>query len=194
MTAAPSSAEAMENRERRGDWGLTVTGRQFWPADPRLGDVVIEDIAHSLAHQCRFAGHTREFYSVAQHSVLVSRLCSPANRLAGLLHDSTEAYTQDIIKPLKRQLAGYKELEDAWAVCIGLTFGVELLDLAPEIHRADLLALVAERRDLMAEHASWKSLPGDVFRARCVERIDPWLPEKAEREFLFAWRKLRGPL
>ena len=57
---------------RVGDWIQVYTGGQFWPLDPRPEEIHIEDIAHALALTCRFTGHCREFYSVAQHSLLVS--------------------------------------------------------------------------------------------------------------------------
>ena len=55
-----------------------ASGELFWPLQPRENEIEIEDIAHGLSQICRFTGHTRSFYSVAQHSVLVSRLCPPA--------------------------------------------------------------------------------------------------------------------
>lgn len=47
--------------ERTGGWGCTASGRRYWPADPRAEDICIEDIAHALAHQCRFGGHVSRF-------------------------------------------------------------------------------------------------------------------------------------
>lgn len=73
----------------RSDWIATFTGGVFFPLAPRVEDVRISDIAHALSMLCRFAGHTRGFYSVAQHSVLVSRLCSQQDALWGLLHDAS---------------------------------------------------------------------------------------------------------
>lgn len=185
----PPAAE----RPRIGDWGLTFTGSQFWPQDPRIGDVCITDIAHSLAHQCRFAGHTWTTYSVAQHSVIVSRACWPEHALIGLLHDATEAYLQDVIKPLKKALHGYAALERAWAYCIGLTFGLDdkLVELPGDVHRADRMVLVAERRDLMAPNGAWKF---GVNEPAWPDRIDPWSPERAKSEFLMRFRLLGGAL
>lgn len=178
-----------EPRPRNGDFGLTSSGRRFWPADPRLDDICLDDIAHALSMQCRFAGHCRQFYSVAQHSVLVARLVSPANILVGLLHDATEAYLQDIIRPLKRELrANYKPLETSWAHAIGLVFGLgdRLVELPEEVHAADREVLVAEHRDLMAPSEHWP------FVESTLPRIEPWGPERAGMEFLRAFRAYGG--
>ena len=61
---------------RKGDWLSTYTGKQFYPLDPREEDVDINDIVHSLSQQARFNGHSVKFYSIAQHSTLVSLLTS----------------------------------------------------------------------------------------------------------------------
>jgi 5'-deoxynucleotidase YfbR-like HD superfamily hydrolase len=179
------------DRARIGDWATTSTGRQFWPQDPRIGDVCLEDIAHALAFQCRFAGATWTHYSIAQHSVLVSRACKPENALVGLLHDATEAYLQDIIKPLKRALTGYIELERAWSICIGLVFGLsdKLVELPQDVHAADRMVYAAEWRDLMPAHALSKL---SVDEPRWPDRIDPWTAERAKAEFLRRFRVLGG--
>lgn len=85
----------------RSDWMQTYTGRVFWPLEPRPEDVDIVDIAHALANLCRYGGHSKVFYSVAHHSVLVSQIVPPADALWGLMHDSAEAYVIDLIRPIK---------------------------------------------------------------------------------------------
>lgn len=118
---------------RVGGWIQTASGRQFWPLDPRIEDVHPPDIIDHLSKICRFAGACRKFYSVAQHSVLVSEIVqeigrepdcsgggagggggsgaggfSPMQRLqaalVGLWHDAAEAYIGDITRPFKRHL------------------------------------------------------------------------------------------
>ena len=96
---------------------ITYTGKIFNPLDPKIEDIDIEDIAHSLSMQCRFNGHIEQFYSIAQHSVLVSYVCEEINSLdalSGLLHDASEAYICDIPSPIKKtqQFAQYREVED----------------------------------------------------------------------------------
>lgn len=183
--------------ERRGNWQQTYTGRQFWPCDPRPEDVVIEDIAHALSNLCRFAGHCREFYSVAEHSVWVARAVaryarecgSPAAwadqlSLAGLLHDAAEAYCVDVPRPLKPFLTGYREIEHGVAAVIAERFGfsVELFD-HPFVKRADESLLMTEKRDLMAPPpAPWTFAQG--VEAECVGNVSmPWGPREARAAF-----------
>jgi len=99
-------SETITNKEV---WIATYTGGRFYPLDPRPEDVCIADIAHSLSQICRFNGQTLQFYSVAQHSVLVSKLLgqggpSPIHEFMGLKHDAAEAYLCDLVRPIKREL------------------------------------------------------------------------------------------
>lgn len=168
-------------------WIQTYTGGKFYPTDPQVDDVNIRDIAHSLSNQCRFAGHTRKFYSIAQHCYLVSQVCYPADALDGLLHDAAEAYMCDMPRPIKYSpgLEGFKELEKKIEAVIQKKF-----NLGPEpqsVKDADKRLLYTERRDLLP-HLSWednKSTWGMGLRAEpLVDKIDPWPPNKAETMFL----------
>lgn len=97
-------------RDRRGEWILTFSGERFYPFSPAPEEVKTKDIAHALANICRFNGHTRGFYSVAAHSVHVSRLVPPEFALEALLHDAAEAYVGDMVRPLKRGLPAFEEV------------------------------------------------------------------------------------
>jgi hypothetical protein len=76
---------------------------------PHPEDIQLDDVAHMLANECRFAGACARGYSVAEHAVLVARElrrrgADPVTVLRGLHHDDPEAYLKDIPKPLKRAL------------------------------------------------------------------------------------------
>lgn len=83
------------------NWIMTRTGKKFFPCNPRIEDVDVEDIAHALSHICRFGGHSSRFYSVAEHSIVASVLCPDEFKLKGLLHDAAEAYLGDVPSPMK---------------------------------------------------------------------------------------------
>jgi len=129
----------------------TFTGRKCWPCDPRPEDICIEDIAHALSLLCRFTGHVREFYSVADHSLRVAELCSPENQLWGLLHDASEAYLADVARPVKRNAifgAYYKTVEKGLMKAICEKFELPEVE-PPEVKEWDNILLRTEQRDLM---------------------------------------------
>ena len=95
----------------------TYTGRQFAPMRITPEDVCLEDIAHALSLLCRGGGQLRWFYSVGQHSIncareALARGWSERMALICLLHDASEAYISDIIRPVKMHLSNYREIED----------------------------------------------------------------------------------
>jgi hypothetical protein len=154
----------------------TYTGVPFDFTNIRPEDINLEDIARSLSLQCRFNGHTLAFYSVAQHSVLVSRVVipSPGDTIAtqkwGLLHDAAEAYVCDLPRPVKEWLrkdstaytSSYDVLEGAIAVAIRQKFVSINLDhdIKMAVHHADNVLLATEKRDLMAPcPRDWGELP-----------------------------------
>lgn len=114
--------------DRKGDWMLTASGRQFWPCDPRVEDVDIFDICTALAQMCRYGGHTGHYYSVAQHSVELARYFlkrndKPLARWA-LLHDGGEAYVADVIRPIKPFLGNYRQIESEVERVVWTRFGL----------------------------------------------------------------------
>lgn len=166
----------------------TFSGQRFYPLEPRIDCVSIDDIAHGLAYQCRFNGQTREFYSVAQHSLIVSSLVPTDLRLAALLHDAAEAYLGDMVKPLKVLMPEFAVLEDKVTALIAKAFAIDFSDYGP-IKRADLIALATEKRDLMPQSVErWAYL--DDIRA-LPERIVAMHPADAKRAFLTEFARLR---
>jgi len=165
----------------------TYTGKHYYPLDPRPNQVCIEDIAHALSLLCRFAGHVREFYSVAQHSLLVSRHVPPGLALHGLLHDAAEAYLNDLITPVKDHLTNYREIEHLNQSVIYRALGAEG-DLEPlAVKQADTRALVTEIRDLMPAECTYGWMADwEPFE----EVIVPVPPATAESLFLRRWEEL----
>lgn len=169
-----------------GDTGYstiqTFTGRFVNPLRIYASDVEIVDIAHALGNVCRFQGHVRAFYSVAQHCVLTAALVPPEKALWALLHDSPEAYLCDLAGPIKRDTdlgVLFKRAELAAATAIESAFRLPPGAFEDEdVKRADWAILQVEGRQLMPpnEWARADILPG--------MHIEPWTPQRAKTEFL----------
>ena len=177
----------------RGTWIVTASGRTFDLADPRPADVHPADIAHALSHVCRFGGHVRTFYSVAQHCVLVSRLVPADHALAGLLHDGAEAFVGDMVGPLKWRLPEFEAVERRVAAAVARRFGLDSAALhAPEVVAADLQALGAEARVLLPPPTRpWLELER-VDALPAVLSVTPWSSRTARTAFLERLRDLRA--
>ena len=140
--------------ERAGDWMQTFSGRKFWPIDPRADEVHIEDIAHALSLMCRFNGHCTKFYSVAEHSVYVSRACDQRDALWGLLHDAAEAYVADIVRPAKRFIAGYADVEARIMLAVTARFNLPA-EMPDSVRRADDAILADEMAQITRHNGEW---------------------------------------
>jgi uncharacterized protein len=126
----------------------TVSGKLIDLRNPSYEAIEIYDIANALAHICRFGGHSRNFYSVAQHSLLVCALAPEELKKEALMHDAAEAYTGDVIKPLKNQLGSkFHTIESEFNTLIGLKF---------ELHPLKLQAI--KEYDIQALHLEHKAL------------------------------------
>lgn len=172
----------------------TFTGRTFSPLAPVAGRIFVEDIAHALANQCRFSGHVRHRYSVAEHSVRVAESLhrsGPRVQLWGLLHDASEAYLVDLPTPLKRD----PRIGDAYCVAerrlmraVCRRFGLPAREPL-SVRLADAVLLATEVRDLMhGDRDYWRKIEADPL----PERIRPWGDGVAEAEFLRLFKSLGG--
>lgn len=154
--------------DRKGDFIGVYGGKKFWPLDPRPEDVDMIGVAHALSQVCRFNGHTKFHWSIAQHSLLVEKILSEYMgqhdnyriRLIGLLHDASEAYISDLLRPFKKDVVGYKEIEEAVEDSIleycGLT---NITEKEHEmVKQADNSALILEALTLMNPGEDWSMM------------------------------------
>lgn len=165
-------------------WILSYTGKKINFTSPNVNDIDIVDIAHSLSMLCRFGGHTNRFYSVAEHSVHVSKLVPKSRRLEALLHDAAEAYLVDIPTPIKNYMPNYKRMEDHLLRVIYQKFGISTSGDYGPIHYADRQMLLAEKEVLLYDpNKLWA--PFDVNSVE-IPKVDFYFatPSKAESIFL----------
>jgi 5'-nucleotidase len=180
----------LEPEARRSDWINTYLGHKIYPLDPDPTAIDILDVAHALSIFPRFCGHTRCFYSVAEHSVYVSQYCPREFALWGLLHDASEAYLGDITRPLKRTetMAPYRDSEKRLMSVICERFGISKQEPA-EVKEADQRLLYTEAIQLFPRrNADWRQhaepYPGLIIRGLN--------PEAAESLFLRRYVELTG--
>lgn len=194
------SMETTNNDWHRGDWMQTFTGRRFYPLDPRPEDIDPIDIAHALSMLCRYAGHVKKFYSVAEHCVHMSRAVPQEFALEALLHDATEAYVVDVPRPLKIHLPDFQAVEARVAVVIAQRFGHQKLvpsgeGLAivesPEVKDADM-RIVLDERDALLSPTSYRWVMENA--APLGAPIEGWLPARAEAEYLHRLEELGVPI
>lgn len=178
----------------------TYMGWKFWPLNPRVEDVNIEDIAHHLSIVNRWTGATSQPISVARHSLFVAKLLGdyPAEtQLKGLLHDSSEAYLSDIARPIKKLIPNYKAYEQQLLDCIFTAFGLST-GMPKDVHWADNVMLVHEGvlfmqgRDGDDFHnstlydADWRDYVWDSYEN------EGWSPQNDKWDFMREYLNLAG--
>ncbi len=192
------------DRARTHNYIRTSTGRIIRIEDPRWcfenQQISIRDIGHALAHVSRYGGHASGFYSVAQHSVIASRLAVHGDKLWALLHDAPEAYMGDLVSPLKRSFPGWKVLEREWDIVMRSLFRIAAPNnniLAQEIRvkGIDLQLLGREIHDLLPFGEEDATMIG-YYEGQSYTDLDPikelWTPERARTEFLAEFALLTG--
>jgi hypothetical protein len=170
-------------------WIGTATGAAFNVIDPRVEDVRLNDIAAALSKQCRYAGHCRRFYSVAEHSVHVAHLTSGGAKLklAALLHDGSEAYLVDIPRPIKNAMPEYRAIEDR--LVIFERFGLDgLWPLPHEIVDLDVRILHDECAQNVAKPPVPWGFPGEAVGVE----LQYWTPIAAASWFISEFYRYGG--
>ncbi len=176
----------------------TKNGNMFDPKTGHLDVIDIDDIAHALSNISRYAGHCRSFYSVAEHSVLVSRITRKLwpddidTIWAGLLHDATEAYITDLPTPLKVLLPQYIKIEDALTVKIARKFKIRWNKrIVQRVKIADLVALSTEARLLFANVDHWDIIKEYEPVNSLLNKNFPVGPGTAKGLFLREFRRVQ---
>jgi len=143
-------------------------------------EICIADIAHALSLICRFNGHVKKFYSVAEHSLRVATILPYEYRLQGLLHDAAEAYVMDIPRPIKRAYHLH-HIEEPVTRAIFEKYGVAL-PLPEDVLEADEILIATEARDLCTNTKDWhfekQPLPEKIHPMKCKE-VNIWFLEMA---------------
>lgn len=171
----------------------TVSGKKFFLFRPEFD---IQDIAHALGNNCRYTGHVKRRYSVAEHSVLVSLIMEDqnlGNPYEGLMHDAHEAYIGDMASPWKRLLPDYNAHEAR--VELAMRRWARLPDkISREAKIADYTALILEARVLLPSKAKdWPMAPEVIAMANKVQEdymISCYDPDAARHHFLVRYAEL----
>lgn len=169
---------------------LTYTGKIFDPLDMNVEDVDIKDIAHALSYSCRFNGHCRNFYSIAEHSYAVSRYlefigCDARIQMRGLLHDGAEAYLGDIIRPIKQEVSVLEIYERFILDRIFIKYEVKLSTPSPG--DLDLIIMEADDKILLTE--AERLIDGDTscWNLNCTASLSKEALQKSMPEVHFGW-------
>lgn len=170
---------------KSGSYIQTYTGKRFYLENLEPDEIDILDIAHALSNTCRFTGHTRWFYSVAQHSVLVSHQVPAEDALSALLHDASEAYLADVSRPVKllSGMEAYHAIEATVMQAIAKKYGFAF-PLPESVKIADGRMLFTEKRDLLRP-LNWR-YEIEPYPAL----ITPVSPQEAKQAFLSRFREL----
>lgn len=176
--------------QRVGQWMATYTGQRFWPLDPRASEMRIVDVAHHLAMMPRFGGAVKDHYSVAEHCVIGSHLVPAEYALEFLLHDASEAYSADMIRPIKYHSAvgvAFREMEQAIDWVVRAKWELPPL-CSPSVTRIDNDLCEAEKRQVFLKY------PGDLEAYILPEaKLHFWPWRKAEARFMARFVELTRP-
>jgi hypothetical protein len=182
-------------KAKKGDqWISLLSGGHFNYNKPEESDVTIDDIASALSNVCRFSGHLPRFYSVAQHLVNASRIVPVGDEFTALMHDTAEAFTNDLPTPLKWALPIFKELEVSIESAMSKKFSFEY-PYPASVKEADTVMLILEKLYVKEDKSEWPMY--EKYTAEVVEPfkkmvdLESWQPRRAKREFLERYYELQ---
>jgi hypothetical protein len=173
--------------------GITLlSGCMFNYTKPEESEVTIEDIASALSNVCRFSGHLPRFYSVAQHLVNTSRIVPVDDAFTALMHDTSEAFTNDLPTPLKAAFPIFKELETKIEKAMSNKFDFEF-PYPDAVKLADTQMLLLEKTYVKEDKHKWEYYKGVKFKHLLPKvDLDSWQPRRAKREFLERYYELKS--
>jgi hypothetical protein len=173
-------------------WIGLLSGAQMNYNFPEKSDVTLDDLASALSNICRFSGHLPCFYSVAQHLVNTSRIVPVEFAFDALMHDTAEAFTNDLPTPLKWALPIFKELEVKIEGAMAKKFGFNY-PYPPEVKDADTNMLILEKLYVKKDDRPWPHYEGiHVDHLLPLVDLKPWQPVRAKREFLERFEELNN--
>lgn len=176
--------------KQKDQWIALLSGATFNYNQPEKSDVTIEDIASALSNVCRFSGHLPVFYSVAQHLVNTSYIVPEEMAFTALMHDTAEAFTNDLPTPLKWAFPIFKELETKIEEAMANKFGFQF-PYPPEIKEADTNMLILEKLYVKEDKSDWPNYRGiEVDHLLDKVNLKSWQPVRAKREFLERFEEL----
>lgn len=166
---------------------ISVTGGEYFDLlNPRGFDYSVETIAHALSNLCRYTGHVTQFYSVAEHCVLVSLAVPKKYALEGLLHDASEAFVGDVSSPLKKLIPEYKKIEEDIQAAIAEHYNL-VYPFPEEIHKGDKQLYWSERKVIApAVDSLWHK----NFRASRKVEPQGWSPKLAKKRFISRYNEI----
>ena len=165
----------------------TLSNKRFHFLNPSPEEVCIEDVSHALSMNCRYSGHVKEFYSVAEHSCYIHDLVEAVGEdvalcFSALMHDASEAYLCDIPRPIKPHLTNYFELEGKAEKVIQEKFGFEPMNWLIKYYDTHICG--DEARQLFTTTPEWAN---EYHKLGVV--VECWPPKKAKEEFMKRFNK-----
>jgi hypothetical protein len=170
------------------DYIGTFTNKKFHFLNPSVDEVCIEDISQALSMNCRYSGHVKMFYSVAEHSCLIFDLVLSKNgdlkeAFGALMHDASEAYLTDVPRPIKPHLKGYMDIESKAEAVIQEAFKFSVM--SDYVKYIDTHICGIEAKQLFNVVPSWS----DDFDHIDIT-VQGWMPDRAKSEFLRRFNRI----